>query len=275
MYYGAYFEIDSPLHRITPSAKLIVAGAIMLAVTLIFDPVTPAMLVALALVLLVGVGRVPPRTIAQALWPALVGALGFFWVAVAFPRTDDVVTVVARWGPLTITSEALWRGASIALRVLCFGVYSMLFVLTTRPTDFVLALVQHWRVPTGIAYAALAAYRFVPLFAAEAESIRLAHRIRGVGEGRGLSGKVEAARRFAIPLLASAIRRAERVAIAMESKGFDGHSPRTYFHAMRWRPADLAFLAIMAAAFAAVFVLSFQLGYLRLWDGTTFQVRGG
>ena len=48
--------------------------------------------------------------------------------------------------------------------MLCFAVYSLLFVLTTDPTDFVVALVQHWRVPPRIAYASMAAYRFVPLF---------------------------------------------------------------------------------------------------------------
>jgi energy-coupling factor transport system permease protein len=270
MYYGSYSQLDSFLHRVTPSAKLVVAASIMLAVTLVFDPVTPALLVGLALMLLRTLGRISLHTIGRALWPAIVAALGFFWVAVAFPRANEAATVVAQLGPLAVTSEALWRGGAISLRVLCFAVYSMLFVLTTDPTDVMLALVQHWRVPASIAYAALAAYRFVPLFATEAESIRLAHRVRGLGEGRGLGGRVEVARRFAIPLLASAIRRAERVAIAMESKGFDGHSPRTYFRTLHWSTIDVLFLVAMLAAFAGIFALSRSLGFLQLWDGTTF-----
>lgn len=270
MYYGSYSELESFLQRVTPSAKLVVAGVIMLAVTLVFDPVTPTLLVVLALVVLRLLGRIPLSTIARALWQAVLAALGFFWVAVVFPRTSDAATVVAQVGPLAVTAEALWRGGAIALRVLCFAAYSMLFVLTTEPTDVMLALVQHWRVPAGIAYAAMAAYRFVPLFASEAESIRLAHKVRGLGEGRGLVGQVEAARRFAIPLLASAIRRAERVAIAMESKGFDGHSPRTYFRTLRWRRIDVLFLVAMLGAFVALVGLSRALGFLQLWDGTTF-----
>ncbi len=242
----------------------------MIAVTLIFDPVTPAMLIMLALALIWATGRIPLHGIARALWPAAVAALGFFWVAVAFPRAEEAATVLARWGPLTITAEALWRGGALATRVLCFAVYSLVFVLTTEPLDFILALIHHWRVPPRIAYASLAGYRFVPLFTAEAESIRMAHRARGLGEGRSLSGKWEAARRFAIPLLASAIRKAERVAIAMESKGFDGRSPRTYFRAVPWQAIDLLFLAVMALAFATIFVVSYRLGYLQLWDGTTF-----
>jgi energy-coupling factor transport system permease protein len=71
-------------------------------------------------------------------------------------------------------------------------------------------------------------------------------------------------------LLASAIRRAERVAIAMESKGFDGQSPRTYFRTLRWRTSDRLFVLAMLAAFGAIFALSYGLGFLRLWDGTTY-----
>jgi energy-coupling factor transport system permease protein len=242
----------------------------MIVVTLVFDPVTPALLVMLALGLLLVVGRLPLSMLVRSLAPAAMAALGFFWVAVAFPRAYEHATVLAEIGPLVVTFEAVWRGGAIALRVLCFAVYSLLFVLTTDPTDFVVALVQHWRVSPRIAYASLAAYRFVPLFSAEAESIRLAHKVRGLGEGRRLSGWWEATRRFAIPLLASAIRRAERVAIAMESKGFDGTSPRTYFRTIRWKPADLVFILAMAVAVVLVFSLSHQLGTLQFWDGTTF-----
>jgi energy-coupling factor transport system permease protein len=246
------------------------AASIMLVVTLVFDPVTPALLVLLAVGVLLVVGRVPAALLGRGLLPAAAAALGFFWVAVAFPRAYDNPTIVAQIGPLVVTAEALWRGGAISLRVLCFAVYSLLFVLTTDPTDFVVALVQHWRVPPRIAYAAMAAYRFVPLFTAEAESIRLAHKVRGLGEGRGLTGYWEASRRFAIPLLASAIRRAERVAIAMESKGFDGAAARTYFRVLRWQPIDLLFLVGMVLAVGLVFGLSARLGYLQFWDGTTF-----
>jgi energy-coupling factor transport system permease protein len=270
MYYGSYSELDSPLHRVTPSAKLLVGAVVMLSMTLVFDPVTPAMLIVLALVLLRGLGHVPFGTILRALWPAALAALGFFWVGVAFPRASEAVTVLAQIGPLTVTAEALWRAGAIGLRVLCFGVYSMLLVLTTDPTDLMLALVQHCRVPAGIAYAAMAGYRFVPLFTSEAESIALAHRVRGLGVSGGVSGRVEAARRFAIPLLASAIRRAERVAIAMESKGFDGHSRRTYFRTLRWRASDVLFVVAMLATFGAIFAFSHYFGFLRLWDGTTY-----
>jgi len=242
----------------------------MIVMTAVFDPVTPALLIALVLGLLLTVGRFPPGRLGRALLPAFMAAIGFLWVAVVFPRAYENPTIVAQWGPVTVTAEALWRGGAISLRVLCFAAYSLMFVLTTDPTDFVVALIHHWRVSPRIAYAAMAAYRFVPLFTAEAESIRLAHKVRGLGEGRGVAGWWEATRRFAIPLLASAIRRAERVAIAMESKGFDSSPGRTYFRSVPWRLTDSFFVAGMAVAVGLAFALSHALGTLQFWDGTTF-----
>jgi nucleotide-binding universal stress UspA family protein len=48
---------------------------------------------------------------------------------------------------------------------------------------------------------------------------------------------------FAIPLLASAIRRADRVALAMDSHAFGTEIGRTYFHEQRFGRADLAFIS--------------------------------
>jgi energy-coupling factor transporter transmembrane protein EcfT len=56
----------------------------------------------------------------------------------------------------------------------------------------------------------------------------------------------------------------------MESKGFDGHSRRTYLRTLRWRASDVLFLVAMLATFGAIFALSHYLGFLQLWDGTTY-----
>ena len=59
---------------------------------------------------------------------------------------------------------------------------------------------------SDIAYPALAAYRFLPLLQTEFETIRLAHRLRGVGRTRGPLGWLREQSRLAIPLLANAMR---------------------------------------------------------------------
>src|SRR5207237_1389011 len=146
-------------------------------------------------------GRVP---ITVLLRPMLFGALagfGIFWTYALF----------AVAGPD-------WRyGATMALRLLAILSASALFVLTTDPSEFVRSLIHQARVSPRIAYAVFAAYRFVPLLGVEYETIRAAHQLRA---GIRRSSPLDAVREvigYAIPLLASAVRKGERVALAMES----------------------------------------------------------
>jgi energy-coupling factor transport system permease protein len=121
--------------------------------------------------------------------------------------------------------------------MLAIVVVSIAFVATTSPTDLVLSLIQNARFPYRLGYGILVAYRFLPMWRTELETIRAAHRIRGVGRRRGEM------RRYAVPLLASAIRKAERVAMAMDSKAFGAARSRTYYRRLRVTAVDWAMLA--------------------------------
>ncbi|MCR2446348.1 energy-coupling factor transporter transmembrane protein EcfT, partial [Salmonella enterica] len=81
-------------------------------------------------------------------------------------------------------------------------------------SEFVRALVQQARLPYRIAYAALAAIRFVPRLRTELDTIRSAHRVRGVASGRGPLAHTRRRLGYTVPLLAGSIRHAERVALA-------------------------------------------------------------
>ena len=126
--------------------------------------------------------------------------------------------------------------------------------LSTTGPDLVRAGVQQLRVPYRIGYTALAAFRFVPRFGYELEIIRQAHRVRGSHGGRGPIAAVHRWAGYIVPLLAGAIRHAERVALAMDARAFGAYPDRTERHLVPFRARDivfvLAFLAVSAAVFA-------------------------
>jgi energy-coupling factor transport system permease protein len=62
---------------------------------------------------------------------------------------------------------------------------------------------------------------------------------------------------YAIPLLASAVRKGERVALAMESRGFGALPHRTYFRVTTFGRADLIFGLACVAVFAGLIVARF------------------
>jgi energy-coupling factor transport system permease protein len=240
-----YYESSSPLHRLNPTAKLAGMLGVMAGATLFFDPVVPAALTAGVLLALLGPGRVPVRRLGR--WLLLVLAFGLP-IAVFNALYFDVTrvpepTVLWRFALWQITAEGLWAGLGLGLRVACFLAASLFFVATTDPTDFALSLIQQARVPYRFGYGVLVSYRFLPLLRAEFETIRAAHRVRGVGEKTGVRGRLEQMRRYAIPLLAGAIRHSERTALAMDSKAFGAGPGRTYRRVLTVRRADWAFVA--------------------------------
>ena len=114
---------------------------------------------------------------------------------------------------------------------------------------------------------ALAAYRFVPRFGYELSVIRAAHRVRGHGfagfwGGRGPVARLIRGWGYIVPLLASGIRHAERVALSMDARAFGAHPTRTERHLAPWRVRDTVFIVGMLAASVALFAATFpwQLG---------------
>ncbi len=262
----AQYERASPLARINPVVKLAVALGIMMAATAIFDAAALAALLVLALALTVVAGRVPLRVLGRGLLPFILFGLGYLWMNALFPREGSAAPLLVL-GPLRVDGQGLANGATMGLRALCFGGHSLLFVATTDPTIFALSLVRQLRLSPRAAYSLLAAYRLLPLLESELRQIRAAHRMRGVGEGQGLRGKVLRIYRYTLPLLAGSLRRAGRIAAAMESRGFDGSRDRTWYRDVRVARRDWLYAAAMTAALAAILVAAGSLGRLTAWSG--------
>lgn len=260
-----YYLHDSILHRRNPAIKLLALMIMMIAVTMAFDPWTPFVFFVLGLLMERILGRVPVRQFARPLAVILVlSALGFIGANAFFytPLPGREVTVLWQSGSARITLEGIRMGISLTLRVLAILMFSIIFITTTDPTDFVLSLIQQARFPYRLGYGILLVYRFLPLWRAELDIIRAAHRIRGAGERPTLKGRWEQFQRYTVPLLAGAIRKAERVAIAMDSKALGATEKRTYYRDVRVRPADWAFLAGVASLTAIVLFGMAQLGLL-------------
>jgi energy-coupling factor transport system permease protein len=178
----------------------------------------------------------------------------------ARPELDP--TVVARLGPLRLTAGGVAVGLATALRICALASLALLYAFTTDVMDLVRALVQQWHVSYRFGYGLLAAYRFVPMLETELWTVQAAHRVRGVTHGWGPLGRLRALRRYAIPLLASAIRRAERVALAMDARAFGAFSTRTYRRRLRLALGDYALMTScwLFTALAGVFL--WQVGLL-------------
>lgn len=234
------------LARANPVAKLVACFVLGFGVALADDPVTPAVVLALVLLALVA-GGVPARGLLRRGWPVLVSAAGL-----------GVTTLLFGDSPTP------WLTAlTVTVRVLAVALPGVIVLLTIDPTDLADSLVQHARVPPRFAYASLAALRLLPMMGVEWQTIRVARRARGVDAGRNPLRHLELFAGTVFTLLVGAVRRATRLALAMDARGFDATGPRTVARPQAVRRSDGVLVIGAFALLAAAVVVSVAVGSFR------------
>lgn len=253
------------IQSINPTIKAIAVLIPGIILSFAFDIVTPLIFLMYIWILTLFFAKISLKKWLLFFIPLSLFAIGLAWMTMLY--TDEAYNtgpVIFQFLWFEITSGSFQVGISLALRSLCFISLSLLFALTTDPTDFMLSLMQQAKLSPKLTYGILAGYRFLPTFKTELSLIRQAHQIRGVHRTKGLRQKWQHNKQYVIPLLANSIRKAERVAVAMESKGFTGERNRTFYRQLIISKKDWIFLATMFIALCLAFYTSDQLGFLRL-----------
>ncbi len=247
--------------------KALTIVVLVLLLALVFDPITPLLYGLWTIAITLLFGQVNLKKYGLFLIPFFIIAFGMFWTTLVFGEKpvnpDDMVKVFG----MTFARESLFTALSLGLRVLSFAMLSLLFILTTDPTRFILSLMQQCKLSPKLAYGILAGFRFLPMMREELKNIRAAHRIRGVGRANGWKESFVQFKRYSIPLLAGAIRKAERTAIAMESKGFTGDRNRSFYRSFATGKRDWIFLVVMIGMFVLIAFTSWSLGYFQWYNG--------
>jgi len=234
---------DAPLGRINPVAQLGAMAVVTLVLLASLDAVTPAVVVAAELCLLPAARLTRARDLWRRTWPLLLAAVS---VGVINVLLSDEATLVT--------------GVGLGLRVIGLALPGVLLVASTDPVRMADALTIHWRMSTRFAFGALAALRLAPLLVAEFESLRLARRTRGVEAGRNPVAQVRLFAGIGFALLVGAVRRASRLATAMDARGFDSGIPRTNARGSQLHRRDAVFVAGAVGVCALAVALSVQTG---------------
>jgi energy-coupling factor transport system permease protein len=251
----------APLARRNPVAK--VGAALLFTMPLIatMDPFTPAAALAVELLALPFFG-VRPGVLARRAAPLLLAAAGILVTMVLF-AADRGGELLVTLGPVDVTTGVLSTAGALALRIFAVALPGIVVFATTDPTDLADALVQNAKAPARFAIGALAAFRLVPLLGEEWRSLTLARRARGVDAGRNPFAKVRLFMSTAFALLVGALRRGVRLAVAMDARGFDAETPRTYARRQYFTPADTALLVLSLLAAVLIIGASVAFGFFR------------
>jgi len=173
------------------------------------------------------------------------------------------IPVIFNIGKLKITNDALRVGLSRGIRVFSLINLSIIFVSTTDVTALVDSLVQNMRIPYRIAYGTLVAYSMIPLLSDEFSQIQASQKIRGVLPEKNIKSKIEFFFKQAITLMVGAIRRSDRLALAMDSKAFGAFKKRSFYRVKKVGVKDIIFLIAVVFVILTTYYIMWKFGFLK------------
>lgn len=259
---GQFFPGYSPVHKLDPRTKIILATLFIVAVFVANNPVSFLLLVAVTLAL-IAISRISFRVIMKSIKP-IVFILLFTAIINVFMTVGDGEPLVSFW-VLKIYEEGIARAILMALRVIILIVgSSVLLTYTTSPialTDGIEALLSPLKkinLPVHtFAMMMSIALRFIPTLVEETEKIMNAQKSRGADFTTGsLVQRAKALIPILVPLFVSSFKRAEELATAMECRCYRGDNNRTKLVKLEYRGRDFIFMIFFVLLLAGLITLS-------------------
>lgn len=260
---GQYYPTESVLHRLDPRVKL--CGTLVYVISLfLFQSFTGYIVATVFLISMIILSHVPVKFIFRGL-KAIFFILVFTAVLNAFLTPGRVLVSFWRF---KITIEGLRLASFMVLRLVYLITGSSLMTLTTTPSNLTdgleksLGWLKVFRIPVHeIAMMMSIALTFIPVLVEECDRIIKAQQARGADfESGNIVRRVRATIPILVPLFVSAFRRANDLAVAMESRCYHGGEGRTKMRPLNYHARDyIAYLILIVYLVAIIAV-----GFLRL-----------
>lgn len=150
---------------------------------------------------------------------------------------------ILSFGSVQIKSQALYQAVTVSLRFITIIVFSYLFVLSTEPTSFVLALVQ-LGLPYRFGFSIITAIRMVPVVKSEFTRISFAQITRGITyKLLPVNEFLRSITQFLKVLIISMIKRVNSLVISMEGRSFGLYQSRTFINEISYSAIDWIVIA--------------------------------
>lgn len=238
---GQFYPTGSKIHKLDPRVKLIFTFVFMITIFMI-NKFYPYLLVVGFLVFLAKVSMIPGKFLIKGvkpLWPLL---LITFLINALLTQGE----ILWSFWIFKITVEGLRLGFFMIIRLVLLIVGTSLLTLTTAPielTDGIEKLLNPFKkigLPAHeIAMMMTIALRFIPTLLEETDKIMKAQMARGADfESKNLIERAKSLVPLLVPLFISAFRRADELAMAMESRCYRGGEGRTRMNEISLEKSD-------------------------------------
>ncbi|MCR4660641.1 MAG: energy-coupling factor transporter transmembrane protein EcfT [Clostridia bacterium] len=264
--FGQYYPKNSFVHNLDPRTKIFSSIVLIVAVFLV-DNYWGYVACYSFLAIMILASRIPILSILKTIKAVLVIMLITFVINVLFYKSGHVY---AQWWIFTITREGIIFGVYMILRIVFLVMSMSLLTFTTTPmalTDGIENLLKPLtliKIPVhDLATIMSIALRFIPTLTEEVDKIILAQKARGAAFDTGnIFKKAKAMLPILIPLFVSTFRRADELAMALDSRCYNATDKRTKMKPLKFSYRDLLGVFIIGAFLTIIIMI--KLGFFGL-----------
>ena len=259
---GQYVDGDSPIHKLDARVKILLSLVYIITLFIIGSFTAYAVYVAFTAVLIF-ISKIPLRYIIRGLKPIMYILIFTAIINLFMSGGDEVLWESETFEWLCITGEGVRNAAQMALRLILLVIGTSLLTLTTTPimlTDGIEKILQPFKVikvpAHEIAMMMTIAIRFIPTLSEETDKIIKAQKARGADfESGNIFRRAKAMVPILIPLFISAFKRADDLAIAMDSRCYNSGKKRTRMKQMKMTWRDAVAVLVMIIFCTGVFLI--------------------
>jgi len=258
----SYYPGNTMFHRLDPRVKIIFMLVFCTAVLLINDIGIAAVFFAVVVALWFS-ARLPVKLLWSFIKVLLpIAAFLFVIQAIFYPGDTPLIKPLIPIGKGIgqVTLEGILFSVLLALRLMAMIIMLPLISFTTPVQNFALGMVKIG-LPYTLAYTMTTALNLVPLLQTETQVIVDAQKLRAMQtfEKGKLGEKLRAYPALVTPLVIGSMRRAQLMAVAMDSRAFGATKKRTYMEDITMDAVDWIFLAATIIFSIGIVYLSVKL----------------
>ena len=253
---GQYISGDSIIHNLDSRIKIVITILMITALFFISSFIGFAVFF-LFVFLVIFLSQISVLRILKGLKPIFFLVILTLLLHIFLTKGGDVIW---QWKFISIEEEGLFTGLFMVTRILLLIMFTSLLTLTTSPLqltdgiEYLLSPLKRFGVPASeLAMMMTIALRFIPTLMEEAEKIMKAQMARGADfESGNLIKRARNLIPLLVPLFISAFRRADDLALAMESRCYHGGEGRTRLHELKVERRD--YIAVAFTIPFAIFI---------------------
>lgn len=253
---GQYFPGDTVVHRLDARTKLLLVIVYIVGLFNAAGWIGYAFVIAIT-ALIMAIAKINPRSALKGLKPLVIIIILTAVLNIFYTKGTPIVE---RW---IITWEGIERAVMMSVRIILLIVGTFMLTYTTSPIaltdglELMLGPLKKIKLPIHeMAMMMSMALRFIPTLIEETDKIMSAQKARGADfETGGLVRRAKALLPILVPLFVSSFRRADELAVAMESRCYHGGEGRTRLKQLKMQSIDWIALLLGAAFLAVIFVL--------------------